>query len=142
MKHDIIRRCVFQPYRKGMGPTFTLVMWDTHRTMYGKSLLGYRLTMHHSINYAHVKTRYVKRDVVFEGEDFGCSPMHSIDGDESVEACMSFLTLRPGDTDADYFDNYTPEQMEYCQLYAEDLHSEVDRRFCDENGNVRKRGGR
>jgi hypothetical protein len=134
---DIIRRCVFRPYAKGRGPVFTLTMWDTGRQCGGKWQVGYRLTMSDSIHYTHVGTRYVKRDVLFEGEDFGCSPLHAIDSDASVEGLMSFLTLRPGDTDHEYFADYTPAQLDYCAQHAEALHAEVQARFCDENGNVR-----
>src|SRR5262245_31662472 len=96
---DIIRRCLFRPYRKG--PTFSLTMWDTGR-FGGKWLLGYRLTMREN----------GRRTVLFQGEDFGCSPMHAIDSDASVEALMGFLTLRPGDTDREYFKSYTQDQLD------------------------------
>jgi hypothetical protein len=136
MARDIILRCVFRPYAKGMGPVFTLTMWDTGRAGYGgKWLLGYRLTMTERFNAEFEPARV--RTVLFEGEDFGCSPLHAIDSDATVEGIMAFLTLRPGDTDADYFANYTPAQRDYCALHAEALSCEVQRRFCDENGNVR-----
>ncbi len=67
--------------------------------------------------------------VLFEGEDFGCSPMHGIDSDATVAAIMAFLTLRPGDTDPEYFADYTPEQLAYCSEHAETLSCEVDCRF-------------
>jgi hypothetical protein len=134
MARDIIRRCVFKPYRKGMGPTFSLTMWDTGEEWDGKWLLGYRLTMTERLSQ---HPRDVIRTVVFEGEDFGCSPQHGIDSDASVAALMGFLTLRPGDTDADYFANYTLAQRDYCALHAEALAAEVQARFCDENGRVR-----
>ncbi len=140
---DILRRCIFRPYRKGMGPTFTLVMWDCHRTRNGgpQWQIGYKLTMHDRFTGPGCGTRYQKHDVLFEGEDFGCSPLHSIDGDACVESLMSFLCLRPGDTDAEYFDKHTPEQLAFASEHAEALHGEVDSRFCDENGHV-KGGGR
>ena len=131
---DIIRRCIFRPYRKGMGPTFILTMWDCHHPHNGgpQWQIGYRLTM-----------RENRRSVVlFEGEDFGCSPCHGIDSDHAVEALMGFLTLRPGDTDRDYFANYTAEQTDFCQQHAEALSAEVQARFCDENGRVLERGQR
>lgn len=135
---DIVRRCIFRPYAKGRGPTFCLTMWDTGRLRDGnKCLLGYTLTMLDSINYAKAGTRYVKRDVLFHGEDFGCSPLHAIDGNDAVVGLMTFLTLRPGDTDSDYFANYTPVQLEYCSQHAEALYCEVQARFCDENGRVK-----
>ncbi len=121
---DILRRCVFKPYRKGYGPTFRLTTWDTGRTWRNegsKSLLGYRLTMHEQ----------GKRTTLFEGEDFGCSPLHAIDSDEAVAGIMGFLTLRPGDTDRDYFADYTEEQMAYCLEHGEALACAVSGRFGD-----------
>lgn len=115
----VLRRVRFQPYRKGRGPTFTLLTWDTGRTGWGKWLVGYRLTM----------LQDGRRTVLFQGEDFGCAPMDSIDSDAAVEGVMSFLTLRPGDTDDEYFADYTPEQLEYCSRHAEALSCEVERRF-------------
>jgi hypothetical protein len=109
-----MRTVRFFPYRKGMGPTFTLKLYYL-----GTERIGYILTMRE-----HRKTV-----TVFEGSDFRPSPMHSIDGDDAVKALMSFLTLRPGDTDADYFDSYTPEQLEYCSMHAETLNGEVYSRF-------------
>jgi hypothetical protein len=60
--------------------------------------------------------------LIFKGEDYGCSPLHAIDSIECVCGLLSFLSLRPGDTDAEYFANYTPEQLAWCQSgRAEDL---------------------
>jgi hypothetical protein len=116
MTQDVLRRVTFRPYRRGMGPVFRLVTWDTGRTGYGgKSLLGYLLTM--------------DGRALFEGEDFGCSPMHAIDSDEAIEGLMGFLTLRPGDTDPDYFAGYSAEQLAYCAEHAEALACEVEARF-------------
>jgi hypothetical protein len=113
---EVIRRCRFTPYRRGMGPCFALTVWDTFRTdQMGKSVLGYRLTM--------------RGAVVFQGEDFACSPCVAIDSDECIGALMSFLTLRPGDTDGDYFASYTESQLEFCSSHAESLAMEVSFRF-------------
>lgn len=117
---DFIRTVVFSPYVKGQGPRFRLRIWDTHRTGFGgKSVLGYRLTMMEPGTVLDV----------FEGEDFGCSPLHAIDSDATVAAIMSFLTLRPGDTDREYFEDYTEAQLTYCSHHAEALACEVANRF-------------
>ncbi len=123
MTRDMLRTVIFKPYRKDMGPTFRLKVWDTNSTGYGdKSILGYRLEMRgHNLPRGGV--------VLFEGEDFGCSPMHSIDGNETIKGIMCFLTLQPGDTDAEYFESYTQEQLDYCSQHAEALDSEVMHRF-------------
>jgi len=63
---------------------------------------------------------------IFDGSDFHCSPLHAIDSLETMRACLSFLTTRPGDTDKEYFENYTEAQMEFAnssdceqlQMYA------------------------
>lgn len=124
MSKDILRRVRFSPFHKGMGPTFALTTWDIgrqgfHVGAYGKDVLGYRLTM----------TEGKKRTVLFEGEDFGCSPIHAIDSDACIATIMSFLTLRPGDTDAEYFEKYTEVQKAYCADYAEALSYEVTNRY-------------
>ena len=116
MTKDITRRCRFTPYIAGEGPRFTLTMWDTNRTdSYGKSILGYQL----------------KQDGVelFTGTDFACSPMHCVDSDMAVASLMGFLTLRKGDTDAEYFASYTPAQIEFSEQHAEALSCEVSHRF-------------
>jgi hypothetical protein len=83
-------------------------LWDTYRTdEYHKSILAYEFSDNGR--------------VIFEGEDFACSPMHAIDSDECIAGLLAFLSLRPGDTDREYFDSYTPEQMAWCEDRAEEL---------------------
>jgi len=65
----------------------------------GKSVLGYEFK--------------VGRKVLFQGTDFHCSPCHSIDSLEAAYCILSFLTLKPVDTDKEYFDDYTEEQMNW-----------------------------
>lgn len=98
-----------------MGPVFTLRMFDTGGYIGGKYRVAYTLR-------SEGKT-------IFEGEDFGCSPMDAIDSDGAVECLMGFLTLRPSDTDSEYFDNYTEEQLDFCSSHAEALSCEVYSRF-------------
>jgi hypothetical protein len=116
---QILRRCRFTPYRKGMGPTFALTTWTTYRyDTRGRTLIGYRLTM----------TESGKRSIVFEGEDFSMG-MGAIDSDSSITGIMGFLTLGRYDTDAEYFASYTPEQIAYRDQHAEYLGSCVTDRF-------------
>jgi hypothetical protein len=127
-----LRVCKFSPYRKGHGPTFELTLWDTGKP-YGDGPqwgVGYRLVMREG----------GRTTVLFCAEDYGCSPLHAIDSDSCVEGIMGFLTLRPGDTDEDFFKNYTWRQRNYCDQHAEALSCEVQTRFCDENGRVRRAG--
>jgi hypothetical protein len=120
-----LRTVGFTPYYGY--PKFKLSLWDTNgRDSMGKHRLAYCL----SIKRRRGLTRW---EPIFLAEDFHCSPMHAIDSDETVKSLMSFLTLRPGDTDREYFKDYTPAQRAYCSEHAESLAAEVDRRFSKED---------
>lgn len=108
---DILRRCFF---RLKDGPTFSLITWDLRGER-----IGYRLRMNGR--------------TLFEGTDFGPSPLDCIDSDATIASLMTFLTLKPGDVDEEYFEGYTPEQVEFCSTHAEALIREVDRRFGEED---------
>jgi hypothetical protein len=111
-----MRTVRFFPYRKGEGPIFTLKLYSLGQS---DNHLGYKLTMkEHRVT-----------TLLFEGEDFRCSPLHAQDSDDCIKSLMTFLTLRPGDTDAEYFARYTKIQRDYCAQHAEYLSFEVYRRF-------------
>lgn len=81
---------------------FRLELYDTFRSdSMGKSILAYEL--------------YDGDELIFEGEDYHCSPLHSIDGDDALAGLLCFLSLRPGDTDSEYFESYTPRQREWAE---------------------------
>ena len=87
---------------------FRLEMFDTDRTDWrGQSRLAYTFTD--------------GGKVIFEGSDFCGSPLHADDSDETVAALLGFLALRPGDTDREYFDTYTPEQLDWARANGEEL---------------------
>ncbi len=116
MVKNILNRVTFRPYRVGMGPTFRLLTWDTGRMSGPHAQLGYRLQQIDADG---------KRRTIFQGEDFGASPLHSIDGKEALRALMGFLTLRPGDTDAEYFVSYSKRQLAFASEHAEALSAAV-----------------
>lgn len=64
---------------------------------------------------------YEKGELIFKGSDFCCSPQFAIDSDSCVGALLGFLSLRPGDTDAEYFKDYTERQMTFAEECGEDL---------------------
>ena len=81
---------------------FALRLWETgRRKSTGQEILRYQF-----------KDR---GKVIFEGADFGCSPMHAIDSVVCVYALLGFIALKKGDTDADYFKDYTPEQLAWSE---------------------------
>lgn len=126
--HSHLRTVRFQPYRAGMGPRFTLTMRDAGTVdSRGVTTIAYKLTMR--------EPGAAKSVVLFDAADYHGSPMHADDSNANVEGLMGFLTLRPGDTDDEYFASYTAEQRAYCEQWAESLSSEVMARFtCAECG--------
>ena len=93
---------------------YILELWATNRLTggnHGKEILGYRLTAPADKG----------GDVIFEAEDFGCSPVVAIDSDTAIRELMGFLTLVPGDTDREYFEKYTDRQKRFCEDEAESL---------------------
>ena len=82
-------------YRLGLAPTW-------RRGEYGKEQIAYYLD-------APEGTR------LFSGSDFYPAPGMAVDGKEAAASLLTFLTLQPGDTDDEYFDDYTPRQLDWCQ---------------------------
>lgn len=58
----------------------------------------------------------------------GPSPDMSDDGDAAVDLAISCLSIRPGDTDAEYFADYTPEMLEFCTAHGESLYTDWESR--------------
>ena len=104
---ELMRTDVFNPYIDG--PKFTLKLYNLNQKdwNWGKWILGYEF--------------YQDDELIFSGQDFHCSPMYAIDSYDSAMSLMGFLTLRPGDTDSEYFDEYTTRQLEFCDEHAETL---------------------
>ena len=53
------------------------------------------------------------REVIFAGHDFKPSPLHSDDSLETVYALLTFLAMKEGDTEQDYFIGYTQKQLDW-----------------------------
>jgi hypothetical protein len=129
MNKVLLRTCTFRPYIKF--PIFTLKLWDLEDRVDGKWRLGYKLLMK--------EHKLANSKVLFEGEEYYCSPCHAVDSNDTIVDLMGWLTLRKGDTDSEYFKKYTKEQLEFSKQHAEYLNMEVQSRYCDENGRVTKK---
>lgn len=98
----------------GEGRTYTLKMWDTGRCdRRGQARIGYTLSQDGEVA------------PIFDGDDFCPSPMHADDSDATVAALLGFLCLRPGDTDQEYFEDYTPRQWQWVAEDAESIGADV-----------------
>lgn len=91
---------------------YRLELFDTGKVQENKSVLAYEL--------------YYKEELIFQGSDYCPSPLHSIDGDESVAGILSFLSLQPGDTDWEYFSQYTEKQLQFAAHHGDVLYYYIE----------------
>lgn len=115
---DRTLRCV-----KLSGTQYVLHTWDTYRRdSLGKSTLGY----------AFYDVR--EDEPIFAGEDYHAPAVRSIDSDEVLRDLLGFLTLGMGDTDSEYFESYTAQQIafrdgddrEHLSMWATESEIEID----------------
>lgn len=106
MDHDLLRHVRVEAT---IGRPFTLQMYATPRSdARGQTIIGYEF-------------KGPDGATIFAAEDFAGSPMDSDDSDASVRSLLGFLTLRPGDTDREYFDKYNEAQRAFAATDAEAL---------------------
>ena len=55
--------------------------------------------------------------LLFEGNDFYPGLLYANDSMETVYALLGFLTVQEMDTDEEYFDDYSPEQMAWANSW-------------------------
>lgn len=102
----------YEMIREWESDGFRLELFDTHepptdRRWFNETALAYRF--------------YDDGRLIFSGADYRPGASIPIDSDRSVAGLLGFLSLRPGDTDSDYFADYSPEQLAWCQDRAEEL---------------------
>ena len=71
--------------------------------------------------------------VIFPRGSLWCGiPSHqSIDGIDAKECVLGLVSMRPGDTDSDYFDSYSTDQLAWANEFGEALSWEREARYCD-----------
>jgi hypothetical protein len=95
---------------------YKLAVWDTRRLdESGKQLLSYRFWRE------TLSGNSVIEQTLFEGTDFHCSPVEASDSDATLRSLLGYITLRPGDTDEEFFYDYSEAQMEFARGDAEEL---------------------
>lgn len=88
---------------------YTLLTWDAYQSdRDGRIHIGYALWPPSAPS---VDTEIP----LFAGQDFSVPHHTPIDSDATLRSLLTFLTRRPGDTDRDYFDSYTPAQMTFAE---------------------------
>ncbi len=87
---------------------YFLDVYDTNvRDSEGRWVLAYELKLNGKL--------------IFDGEDFHCVRTECVDSDAVCASILHFLALKPGDTDEEYFKDYTPEQLEWVSDHGDTL---------------------
>lgn len=92
----------------------------------------YRLELYDSVSQTASSGWYEQRglipyrlrhrgQLIFEGDDFGPSPLYCWDSDESIHALLTCLSAGEGDVEEGYFDDYTEEQLDWRDQHAGEL---------------------
>ena len=64
---------------------------------------------------------YYKGDLLFSGSDYSPSPLYDFASNQSLAEMVGWLSLKPGDTDEEYFDNYTEDQLRFAEDHSDDM---------------------
>jgi len=54
-------------------------------------------------------------DILFAGDEFKPSPLYCLDSVEAMRDCLSFLVIKEGDVDPEYFQDYLKKQLNWTQ---------------------------
>lgn len=103
-----------KPYRTEIGE-----FWTWHVPRVGRLTMSINEMVRQDgktqLNYSFIPRG--RRNPLFEGSDFACPAHRPVDSLQCALSLLNFLCLRPGDTDSEYFDNYTDAQREWSESY-------------------------
>lgn len=67
------------------------------------------------------RTRKNHHNIIFTNMVGSFSPCHACDGDDAKRHVLSHLAMKPGDTDKEFFEDYSPEQLDFVNAYGEEI---------------------
>ena len=113
---ELVRTLHVKPYIPGL-PWFRVEIYDPNEwDSRGAPVVWWRL-------YKHQKGH--KPVLVFDGLEephkWRCAGWFSVDGDEAAECVLNSASIRPSDTDREFFDGYSPEQLAFAEEYGESI---------------------
>lgn len=82
-----------------------LLTWDVNKRA---------ATGQHMVGYAFWPADALDSEPLFLGDDCGVAPSDAIDSDAAMFGVLGWLVLKPGDTDAEFFEHYTAAQLGWC----------------------------
>jgi hypothetical protein len=70
-------------------------------------------------SHEYVNYKFIRPDkmVIFQGNDFGCPMYKNPESKWAAIQLLGFLTCKPGDTDEEYFEHYSVDQLAWCNSF-------------------------
>lgn len=94
---------------------FKLLLWDSGETTEG-----------HALGRTKIFLKFWHNDAeIFSSPAFGWITVGAgvaIDSDRAVRDAIDWISLKPGDTDLEHFENYTEAQIEWVQAHSDELY--------------------
>lgn len=88
----------------------------------------YRFTTGHTT--LHLQASFQGQELWKRGSTSVGIPAHQcIDGKEAKECALSLFALKPGDTDEEFFAEYTPEQLAFVENHGETISMIAEDRY-------------
>lgn len=88
-----------------------------------------------------INGKFLKETIFARGDT--CCAVNSytaIDSYGAKELVMGAVGIKPGDTDDEYFDTYTPVQLKFAEELGEEIDCARQDRYCDpETGDLKKK---
>ncbi len=89
-------------------------------------------------SYIDIEVKQGKEIIFPRGQLYcGVNAWTSTDGNAAKELVLSTVAMKPGDTDSDYFRDYTPDQLAWASEFGDLISCERESRYCDIHGEVR-----
>lgn len=81
-------------------------------------------------NYFEVEVKQGEKVIFPRGQLYGgVNQWTAVDSDSAKALAISLVGMKPGDTDLEFFKDYTPEQIEWVKKYGEALSIEAEDRY-------------
>jgi hypothetical protein len=129
-RHNYDPAKLFRLHVKLSGGTLVVTAWESDQRQYSTSYTKIDIEARWLAK-GSARSKRGAAPVLFErGMLYVGIPGHrTIDGKYAREAVLSAVAMRPGDTDSDYFEGYTSDQLEWASAYGEELSCEATGRY-------------
>ena len=75
------------------------------------------------------RTRRNHRHIIFTNRVGSFSPCHASDGKDAKRNVLQHLAMKPGDTDDEFFEGYSQEQLDFVSQFGDEIYIQSVERY-------------